>query len=192
MRESHPSRIVGNSYLTWIREGLPVIRPPGETFAWLQRTCCCSQLQGLRLDWGNMRILQPIRALVLDRHSHDAAYAAVVVAGSYEEAGDQGRFRVEAGGVLLHDRFEAHLDRFSRAGAIVLNLPLPTGLSFKPGAAKLADPDPIVMAAERSLAKATALLLSSIEAASPNINLKWCVCLTKGLSNTRGPDGVSR
>ena len=79
---------------------------------------------------------------------------------------------MEAGGVLLHDRFEAHLDRFSRAGAIVLNLPLPTGLSFKPGAAKLADPDPIVIAAERSLAEATALLLSSIEAATPN-SIDW-------------------
>jgi len=114
-----------------------------------------------------MRVWQPIRALVLDRHSHDAAYAAIVVAGSYEEAGDQGRFRVEAGGVLLHDRFEAHLDRFSRAGAVVLNLPLPTGLSFKPGAAKLADPAPIVIAAERSLVEATALLLSTIQDATP-------------------------
>jgi hypothetical protein len=30
---------------------------------------------------------QPIRAPVLDLHSHDPAYAAVVVAGNYEEAG---------------------------------------------------------------------------------------------------------
>jgi AraC-like DNA-binding protein len=119
-----------------------------------------------------MRVWQPIRALTLDRHSHDAAYAAVVVAGSYEEAGDQGRFQVEAGGVLLHDRFEAHLDRFSKAGAVVLNLPLPTGYSFKPGAAKLADPDLIVSAGERSLVEATALLLSKVQGTTPN-SIDW-------------------
>jgi hypothetical protein len=53
--------------------------------------------------------------------------------------------------VLLDDRFEAHPDRFSRAGAVVLNLPLSEGQSFKPGAAKLADPDALVFAAEKEL-----------------------------------------
>lgn len=115
-----------------------------------------------------MRIWQRIHALVLDRHSHDAAYAAVVVAGSYEEAGDQGRFRVEAGGVLFHDRFEAHLDRFSRAGAVILNLPLATGCAFKPGSARLADPDSIVIAAERNPVEAAALLLSRTQDATPH------------------------
>jgi hypothetical protein len=71
-----------------------------------------------------MRLWQPIRARVLNRHSHDAAYAAIVVAGSYEEAGDQGRSPVEAGGVLLHEGFEAHLDRVSKTGAVVLSFPL--------------------------------------------------------------------
>ncbi|MGA2458458.1 MAG: AraC family transcriptional regulator [Terriglobales bacterium] len=117
----------------------------------------------LRLEWSAMRMWQPIRTLVLDRHSHNAAYAAVVVAGSYEEAGDQGRFRVEAGDVLLHDRFEAHIDRFSKAGAVVLNLPLLTGDSFKPGAAKVVGADLIVSAAERSRAEATGLLLETIQ-----------------------------
>jgi len=115
-----------------------------------------------------MRTFQSIRSLILDRHSHDAAYAAVVVAGNYEEAGDHGRFRVEAGGVVLHDRFEAHIDRFSRAGAVVLNLPLPTGHSFKPGAARLADADLIVSAAERSRAEATGLLLATIQEMTSN------------------------
>jgi len=126
----------------------------------------------LRLELSAMRMRQLIRALVLDRHSHDAAYAAVVVAGNYEEAGDHGRFRVEAGGVLLHDRFEANIDRFSRAGAVVLNLPLPAGHSFKPGAARLVDADLIVSAAERSRAEATGLLLATIQEVTPS-SIDW-------------------
>lgn len=119
-----------------------------------------------------MRIWQPIRAFVLDRHSHDAAYAAVVVAGSYEEAGDQGRFKVEAGDVLLHDRFESHIDRFSSAGALVLNLRLTDGHSFSPGHATLTNPDSIVKAAEKNPIEAATLLISEIQAAAPH-SIDW-------------------
>jgi AraC-like DNA-binding protein len=127
-----------------------------------------------------MRIWEHINAPVLDRHSHDAAYAAVVVAGGFEEAGDQGRFRVEAGGVLLHDRFEAHLDRFSSAGATVLALPLTSGHAFKPGAANLADPDPILIAAEKNPADATALLLARIQDSIPH-SMDWPDALATAL-----------
>lgn len=111
-----------------------------------------------------MRALQRISASYFVHHSHDDAYAAVVLAGSYEEAGDHGRFQVAAGDVLLHDRFEAHVDRFSASGAVVLNLRLPAGSSFVPGLAKIADPDSIVRAAERSQTEALKLLLSTIQA----------------------------
>ena len=117
-----------------------------------------------------MRVYEP--SLVLDRHIHDAACAAIVVTGAFEEAGERGRFRVEAGDVLLHDRFEAHLDRFSRAGAVVLDLPLPPGRSFRPGIAKLADPDVIVITAERSPAEAAVLLLSKIQHATASF-IDW-------------------
>jgi len=110
-----------------------------------------------------MRALQTISASSMAHHGHDHAYAAVVLAGGYEEAGDHGRFQVAAGDVLLHDRFEAHLDRFSASGAVVLNLRLPAESSFAPGAAKIADPDSIVSAAERSQTKAVNLLLSAIQ-----------------------------
>lgn len=106
---------------------------------------------------------QTIRASALRRHSHYEAYAALVLSGGYEEAGDQGRFWVEAGDVILHDRFESHLDRFSGSGAVVLNLPLNPGHSFTSGAAKVADPDLIVRTAERSCAKAADLLLLTIQ-----------------------------
>lgn len=60
----------------------------------------------------------------LPRHRHDSAYAAVILCGGYEECGSYGRYRAKAGHVLLHRSFDAHLDRFERRGARVLNLPL--------------------------------------------------------------------
>lgn len=105
---------------------------------------------------------QTIRSSVYSRHSHDLAYAAIVLSGSYEEAGDQGRFKVEAGDTVLHERFEAHINRFSGAGAVVLNLAIPVGTFFLPGSARIADPDSIVRLAEKSLGQAARLLLSSV------------------------------
>lgn len=107
-----------------------------------------------------MRMWQTIRASVLGRHVHEKAYAALVLSGGYEEAGDRGRFRVKAGDVIFHEQFEAHLDRFSETGAAVLNLRLPFGRSYAPGTAKVADPDSIVRVAERSGRGAVDLLFS--------------------------------
>lgn len=105
---------------------------------------------------------QTIRSAVFGRHSHEHAYAAIVLSGGYEEAGDQGRFRVEAGDAVLHERFEAHINRFSGSGAMVLNLPLPDRYSFLPGRASIADPDSIVRVAETNKTEAARLLLSAI------------------------------
>jgi AraC-like DNA-binding protein len=96
-----------------------------------------------------MRMWQTIRASVLGRHVHRVAYAALVLSGGYEEAGDHGRFQVKTGDVIFHDRFEAHLDRFSETGAVLLNLRMPEGSPFKPGIARVPDPDFIARAAER-------------------------------------------
>src|ERR1039457_4331590 len=114
-----------------------------------------------------MRMWQTIRSAVLSRHIHEEAYAAVVLSGAYEEAGDQGRFQVEAGDVVLHDCFEAHLDRFSSSGAVVLNLRLPPRYSFTPGIAKIADVDILVHTAEISEAEAADLLLSMVQGRTP-------------------------
>ena len=116
-----------------------------------------------------MRMWQTIRSSVLSRHSHEEAYAALVLSGAYEEAGDQGRFRVEAGDVVLHDRFEAHLDRLSPSGAVVLNLRLPTQYSFTPGLAKIADMDLLVRTAEISEAGAAELLLAKAQGRTPRL-----------------------
>lgn len=68
---------------------------------------------------------QTIRAPFLKRHVHAKPYAALLLSGAYEEAGDLGRFQVQVSPVIFHDRFEAHLDRIPKAGAVLLNLHLP-------------------------------------------------------------------
>lgn len=98
--------------------------------------------------------------LKLERHVHTEPYAALVLCGGYEEAGDNGRFRVEAGNVVFHDRFEAHLDRFSQEGATVLNLGLTDYCVWPPGIASVADPELVARVAERSPRAAVELLLS--------------------------------
>jgi len=103
---------------------------------------------------------QTIRMPKLERHVHTEPYAALVLCGGYEEAGDNGRFAVKAGNVVFHDRFEAHLDRFSREGATVLNLRLTDHCDCPAGIASVADPDLVVRVAERSHGAAVELLLS--------------------------------
>jgi|ERR1700689_3107673 len=107
-----------------------------------------------------MRMWQTIRASALGRHVHEKAYAALVLSGGYEEAGDHGRFQAKAGDVVFHEQFEAHLDRFPETGAVVLNLRLPADCSNVSGMAKVADPDAIARAAERSCGDAIDLLYS--------------------------------
>ncbi len=87
------------------------------------------------------------------RHRHRQAYAAIVLSGSYEECGSAGRFQVQPGDVLIHPSFDAHLDRFSSAGACILNLTLPA-TAGAPVFGRIEDPDEIVRAAERDLAAA--------------------------------------
>ena len=115
----------------------------------------------------SMRTWQTIRSTTLPRHSHQESYAALVLSGAYEEAGDQGRFHVEAGDVILHDCFEAHLNRFSVSGARVLNLLLSPSHSFKPGVGRVDDLDLVVCTAERDRAEAASLLLRLIEQRTP-------------------------
>lgn len=66
----------------------------------------------------------------MPRHRHGEAYVALVLAGSYVEAGDRGRLRIEAGQAVFHDRFESHRNEFFGHGAQGLNLPVPRGGHF--------------------------------------------------------------
>ena len=113
-----------------------------------------------------MRVWQTIRASALARHLHDEAYAALVLAGGYEEAGDHGRFQARPGDVIFHEQLEAHLDRFPRSGVVLLNLPLPVAC-FIPGIAKVIDADSVARVAERSCKDAVDLLCSMVVAEKP-------------------------
>ena len=86
--------------------------------------------------------------VAVPRHRHDQAYAALVLSGAYEECGSRGRLCVVAGDVLLHDAFDAHLDRFQRNGAHILNLVV-DGWSPGFGIGRVNDPDAIVRVAEQ-------------------------------------------
>jgi AraC-like DNA-binding protein len=96
----------------------------------------------------------------LGRHRHDVAFAAVVLAGTYLEAGDRGRMRVRPGDVILHDAYESHLDQVDRVGAEVLVLPWRTAISLPLG--RVRDPDAVARLAERDVRAAATLLESEI------------------------------
>ena len=95
------------------------------------------------------------------RHSHGYAFAALILKGGYEESGDAGRFDVREGDVILHERFEAHCNRGSPFGAVILHIMLPGDSEFQSGAGQLADPDLIAREAERNPASAAVLLLQT-------------------------------
>lgn len=107
---------------------------------------------------------QALAGGALPRHRHHHGYVAVVLAGSYDEAGDNGRRRATAGDVVVHRPFEAHLNRVQDAGAVVLNLPLP-GPDL-PAFGRVADPDALARAAERDTREAVDLLLAHHQTAA--------------------------
>lgn len=91
----------------------------------------------------------------LPRHRHVDAYVAVVLTGSYVEAGDGGRVRAMAGTVIAHEPLSAHRDDFGARGAVVLNFPAIAGIA---GAGTVADIDAVARAAERDMREAGHLL----------------------------------
>jgi AraC-like DNA-binding protein len=103
----------------------------------------------------------------LGRHTHGCAFAALVLKGGYEESGDVGRFAVREGDVILHERFEAHCNRTSPSGAVILHIPLPSDMHFRSGAGQSADPDLIARVVERSPSEAAALLLQTTQMKQP-------------------------
>jgi AraC-like DNA-binding protein len=85
------------------------------------------------------------------RHHHLTPYAAVLVDGECEEAGDHGRFSARPGDVLAHRSFDGHADRIGAKGAVFINIPLRSDLPAAFG--RIADLDAFVRACERDLAE---------------------------------------
>jgi hypothetical protein len=94
----------------------------------------------------------------LGRHRHPETYAAIVVSGSYLEAGDSGRKVVAAGAVVFHKPWEAHLNRIGSRGSRILNIRM-TSLRAVAPFGVLSDPDAIVRLAERDPTAAANILL---------------------------------
>jgi len=103
----------------------------------------------------------------IPRHRHQVPYAAVVLSGGYEEAGDGGRWRAEAGDVLIHAPFSTHLDRAPRNRTVVLNLPLPWLWAPTSSRMRVDDPDAVARLAERDARDAAVLLLTMLQPGAP-------------------------
>jgi AraC-like DNA-binding protein len=113
------------------------------------------------------------RHTTCQRHRHDGAYAAVVLAGGYIEAGESGRYRVGAGDVLIHGAFDAHRDLFGASSSIVLNLRLPATLQLPFILGRVRDLDRIARLAERNDAGVVQALLDEVEPAGASAMTDW-------------------
>lgn len=103
------------------------------------------------------------------RHRHALPYAAIVLRGGYEEAGERGRYRLREGDVLLHDAFDAHCDRFESGACEILNLHLPADYMPPSPFARVRDLDGVVKRARRDTGEAAAYLLDNLEPAAPRM-----------------------
>lgn len=100
----------------------------------------------------------------LPRHRHVCAYAALILAGSYEESGQGGRIRAEAGDVVVHGHYAAHLDQIGGQGARTLNLHLPD--TTCEGLVQITDPDRVLRLAETDQHAATMELADQLDRAT--------------------------
>lgn len=114
----------------------------------------------------------------LARHRHGEGYVALVLAGTYVEAGDGPRIAAAPGMVIVHHGHDAHRDDFGRRGAIVLNLPLAAGLD---GIGRAPDADAVARLAERD-PLAAAAMLAEIMVPDPGRLDDWPDRLAEALS----------
>lgn len=117
------------------------------------------------MEYGGPQMLPVRHALAsaeIPRHSHPQPYAALVLAGGYEEAGEAGRFRVSAGDVLVHAAFASHLDRAVDRRTVVLNLPLPLLWARSSMRGRTEAVDELARLAERDVAAAGELLRAAL------------------------------
>jgi AraC-like DNA-binding protein len=104
----------------------------------------------------------------VSRHRHAHAYAAVVLAGGYEECGSHGRFRVKPGDVLMHNAFDAHLDRFAPRTTQILNVLLGPMPWQGPVLCRVKDADAIARKAETDASDAASCLLDQLDGVVSN------------------------
>jgi AraC-like DNA-binding protein len=109
---------------------------------------------------------------------------SVVLVGGYVEAGDGGRVRAQAGTVIVHKAYAAHLNTFEAPRSVVLNL---VGGTRSPliGAGVIDDVDEIVRVAEHDTAAAVALIMDGMRSEVARFS-DWPDLLAEAL--TRNPE----
>ena len=93
----------------------------------------------------------------LPRHRHLRAYATVVLSGSFEESGYNGRIKAAAGDVLIHSALDCHGNRTVSAGVKVIRLDW-TDDTGQGGLYRFEDVDELAIVAERDAIQAMHLL----------------------------------
>jgi AraC-like DNA-binding protein len=97
----------------------------------------------------------------LARHRHLRAYATVVLAGSFEEAGYNGRIRATAGDVLIHPALDCHGNQMVSAGVKLIRLDWPDDSGIG-GLYHLDVVDELAKVAEKDVIEATHLLILAL------------------------------
>lgn len=100
------------------------------------------------------------------RHQHAAAYATVLLHGSFEQSSYAGRMRVRAGDVLIQPTLDCHADRMLSAGLTVLRLPWPREEGCG-GIYAGCDVDSLARLAARDAAEASAALREQLAQGTP-------------------------
>jgi AraC-like DNA-binding protein len=93
----------------------------------------------------------------LPRHRHLRPYATVVLAGSFEESGYNGRIHATTGDVLIHPALDCHGNQMVSAGVKLIRLDW-TDESGIGGLYHLDDVDELAKAAAKDVIEATHLL----------------------------------
>jgi AraC-like DNA-binding protein len=93
----------------------------------------------------------------LRRHRHLRSYATVVLAGTFEESGYNGRIHAAAGDVLIHPTLDCHENQMVSAGVKLIRLDW-ADHSGRGGLYHLDDVDELAKAAERDVIEAAHLL----------------------------------
>jgi hypothetical protein len=106
---------------------------------------------------------------VLERHQHPNGYLAVVLSGGFEEAGDRGCFHVQAGDVICHEAFEAHLNRYDSVGADLIVFPVPITAEFPIAVGAVPDADAIARLAEKDAREAASQVIETMVGARRNV-----------------------
>lgn len=111
----------------------------------------------------------------LPRHRHLHAYATVVLAGTFEEAGYVGRILATAGDVLIHPSMDCHANRMISAGVKLIRLDWPDASGIG-GLYSMNDVDELARVAEKDVRAATYLLVSILRSqclCSPGKRNDW-------------------